>query len=204
MEYRYSDPVNFDPSSPWVCDLIGKLPVRAHRDNELADRGCLRAQRDWKQLFGDFPPGFTGGGMGLKFNSVALCVPEALPDRIEHVAYFFELFNLVDDAIDHAESPVQVIAPFAADAWRTLECIKSNKDLVRNGQEHGLTFEEILCNFVRAVIDLDPEGAEMILREIENWMLALMKDKTRSEAPDLDEYLDSRIIDGGLLYVPHL
>ena len=141
--------------------------------------------------------------MGCKFNSVALCVPEALPDRIEHVAYFFELFNLVDDTIDHTESPIQVIAPFAADTWRTLECIKSNKDLVKNGQEHDLTFEEILYNFARTMIDLDPDGAEMILREIENWMLALMKDKARSEVHDLDEYFDSRISDGGLLYVSH-
>lgn len=56
MEYANShllDPSTYDPA---LDGFYANIPVRVHAHAELADRGALRAQRDWQRLFGSLPP----------------------------------------------------------------------------------------------------------------------------------------------------
>ncbi len=94
----------------------GDIPLRVHQQVELADRGALRAQRDWERAVGPLPR--YAGIMSRDYNFVATCLPEGLPDRIELSAYVTETAFLLDDAIDAAESPLAAAAPFMADLFQ--------------------------------------------------------------------------------------
>lgn len=74
-------------------DLCDSIPVRISKYEELADKGALRAQDDWKRYVG--PTGVFSGCMS-RFNVVALAVPECPPDRLEATTYVAEFAFLYD------------------------------------------------------------------------------------------------------------
>ena len=179
--------------------FCSNIPVRVHRHAELADRGALRAQKDWQQHFGTLPLRY-GGTIGPELNFVATSFPEILPDRIEHMGYIVEIVFLVDDMVDAAESPMAVAAPHMADIWQAYSVVKAGGDM-----------DAALCtpaarkivDFAQAMILIDPDRAKSAFRWLVQWAKLTQSGPVSSkECRDFDEYLEYRRLNVSSQYVP--
>ena len=95
MEHKYSKVV--DPSTYETQELCGEIPLRMHENWDLEEIGTIRAQEDWRNLVG--PLGFYKGGLGPRFNLMAIAVPECLPSRLEIISYANEFAFLYDGSV---------------------------------------------------------------------------------------------------------
>jgi len=72
-----------------------------HRNDLLADLGCLRAHEDWNKLVA--PVKLFKGGISARYNWMSVSVPECLPGRLEILAYANEIVFLHDDVIESVD-----------------------------------------------------------------------------------------------------
>jgi fusicocca-2,10(14)-diene synthase/ophiobolin F synthase len=190
------DPSTYDTTMDGLCT---NMPLRVHRNASLADRGALRAQRDWQRFFGSLPPGYSGA-MGPEYNFVATCMPEILPERLELVAYVIEVAFLLDDMIDAAESPIAVAAPYFVDLLTAHDVIKKGGDI----SSYSPTIR-IVAGLGKAMYDVDPERAEDAFRWIRKMLTTLLSRPSDGQnIRDFDEYLEYRRINIGSQYVTTL
>ncbi|KAK8001763.1 terpenoid synthase, partial [Apiospora marii] len=96
MEYKYSSVV--DPSTYETHGLCDGIPLRCHHQPELEEIETLRCQEDWRRWVGNL--GFYKGGLGPKWNFMAITVPECVPNRLGVLGYANELAFLHDDITD--------------------------------------------------------------------------------------------------------
>ena len=92
MEYKYSYIV--DPSTYETHGLCDGIPLRCHFQPELEEIETLRCQENWREWVG--PLGFYKGGLGPRWNFMAITVPECLPERLGVIGYANELAFLHD------------------------------------------------------------------------------------------------------------
>ncbi|KAK4151149.1 isoprenoid synthase domain-containing protein [Chaetomidium leptoderma] len=174
-----------------ITDLCGDIPVRVHRNAELADRGALRAQKDWQRLFGSLPPGYAGT-MGPEHHFVSTCMPETLPDRLELVAYIVEITFLIDDMVDAAESPMAAAAPYMADFLHAYHVVMADGH-VDDGRVSCSPSARMAVDFGRAMLAVDAEGAKNAFRWLEKWVRLMLRRSGDNKAfGNLEEYLEYR------------
>lgn len=197
MEYpnsRLVDPSLYDTNLDGLCTNI---PVRVHRNAELADRGAFRAQKDWQRLFGSLPPRYAGNP-GPEHNFVSTCFPEMLSDRLELVAYILETSFLVDDVMDAAESPMAAAAPFMADLLQA-------HNVMAGGETADLSCTpaaSIMTGFVKEMVVIDAERAKEAFRWLEKWVKLMLSHSCGEKGfQNLDEYLEYRRVNFTSQYV---
>jgi fusicocca-2,10(14)-diene synthase/ophiobolin F synthase len=181
--------------------LCEDIPLRVHRTPSIADRGAFRAQRDWQHLFGSLPDTSTSyaGIMGPEHNFVATCMPEALPDRLELVAYVTEIVFLMDDMIDSADSGAAVASRYLGDFLQAYNAVMAGGE-VEGGS--GSPVVKILVDVARAMLEVDAEGAKAALAWLRKWSaLMLSTPDAGKECRDLDEYLKYRRVNIASEYV---
>ncbi|KAH7048409.1 isoprenoid synthase domain-containing protein [Macrophomina phaseolina] len=99
MQLLYSklvDPSEYDMdgiSSP-------ELDLRISKYADFEEIGTIRAQEDWRKYVGPVEP-YYRGGLGPKYNFMAIAVPECLPERLEIISYANEFAFLYDDMVDN-------------------------------------------------------------------------------------------------------
>ncbi|KAI1195542.1 putative geranylgeranyl diphosphate synthase [Nemania serpens] len=96
MKYEYSSIV--DPSTYETHGLCDGIPLRCHHQPELEEIETLRCQEDWRKWVS--PLGFYKGGLGPRWNFMAITVPECVPERLGVLGYANELAFLHDDITD--------------------------------------------------------------------------------------------------------
>ncbi|RMD43624.1 hypothetical protein DV735_g1542, partial [Chaetothyriales sp. CBS 134920] len=99
MEFKHSTVV--DPTTYQTHGLCDGIPLRCHKNPELEEIETLRCQEDWRAWVG--PLGFYKGGLGPRWNFMAITVPECLPERLGVLGYAKELAFLHDDVTEVAE-----------------------------------------------------------------------------------------------------
>jgi fusicocca-2,10(14)-diene synthase/ophiobolin F synthase len=193
MTMEYPNSVLVDPST-YPADMDGLcsgIPVRVSRHPELAVRGALRAQKEWKQAFGSLPPGFVGG-TGPKHNLITVCWPETLPDRLEIVAFVTEIAFLVDDVMDSAADPLAIIGPFMADFLQAWQMVMGGAALPVLAASHSAV-GQMVASFARDLVAVDAERAKDFFRWVERWAtLSLTQHAQKKEVRNFDEYLEHR------------
>ncbi|KAL2817761.1 isoprenoid synthase domain-containing protein [Aspergillus cavernicola] len=98
MHYKFSTVV--DPATYETHGLCDGIPLRCHKNPELEEVETLRCQENWREWVG--PLGFYKGGLGPRWNFMAITVPECLPERLGVLGYANELAFLHDDITDIA------------------------------------------------------------------------------------------------------
>jgi hypothetical protein len=79
-----------------LCD--NSLDLRIHTHPELEELGTIRAQNDWRKFVG--PVNNYRGGLGPKWNFMAIAVPECLPERLEIISYANEFAFMYDGMLN--------------------------------------------------------------------------------------------------------
>lgn len=92
MEFNYSTVI--DPTTYETHGLCDGIDLRCHESPELEEIETLRCQEDWREWVG--PLGFYKGGLGPRWNFMAITVPECLPGRLGVLGYANELAFLHD------------------------------------------------------------------------------------------------------------
>ncbi|KAL2257251.1 hypothetical protein VTK26DRAFT_424 [Humicola hyalothermophila] len=190
MEYRYSTLIH--PTLYDTDGLFEGIPVRVHRNTELDNRGALRAQKDWKRLFGSLPAGFVGS-LGPEYNLTSSWLPETLPNRIELVAYLSELVFLLDDLIESAESPASVFASALPDMLQAFRAV------MEGGGIDGLSVSSspigrLIMDSTKAMLAVDPEQTRTAYRHLERWVQAFPAQGSKKDFCNLDDYLEYRSV----------
>ncbi|EED11493.1 geranylgeranyl diphosphate synthase, putative [Talaromyces stipitatus ATCC 10500] len=93
MEFKYSTVI--DPTTYETHGLCDGIDLRCHESPELEEIETLRCQENWREWVG--PLGFYKGGLGPRWNFMAITVPECLPERLGVLGYANELAFLHDD-----------------------------------------------------------------------------------------------------------
>ncbi|KAJ5167656.1 geranylgeranyl diphosphate synthase [Penicillium canariense] len=99
MEFKYSTVI--DPTTYETHGLCDGIDLRCHESPELEEIETLRCQENWREWVG--PLGFYKGGLGPRWNFMAITVPECLPERLGVLGYANELAFLHDDVTDVAD-----------------------------------------------------------------------------------------------------
>ncbi|CAI7646058.1 unnamed protein product [Penicillium glandicola] len=99
MEFKYSTVI--DPTTYETHSLCDGIDLRCHESPELEEIETLRCQENWREWVG--PLGFYKGGLGPRWNFMAITVPECLPERLGVLGYANELAFLHDDITDVAD-----------------------------------------------------------------------------------------------------
>jgi len=76
--------------------LCEGLEVRLHNENELDDLGVLMAQQAWRGTVQKC----AHTSLSRVGNIVSLCFPNCRPERLEILAYLWELGFIQDDMVD--------------------------------------------------------------------------------------------------------
>ena len=92
MDYRNSSVMKIVVAE--VENLCADIPLRISNNPQLEVRGIQRAQDDWRTYFG--PLEAFNGAIGDRFNFMAVCLPECLPERLEILSYANEFGFLHD------------------------------------------------------------------------------------------------------------
>jgi hypothetical protein len=198
MEYPNSiliPPSTYDTTMDGLCENI---PLRIHRNPELADRGAFRAQRDWKHAFGSIPEDYAGI-MGPEHNFVSTCMPETLSDRLELIAYITEIVFLMDDMIDEAGSPAAVASRYTVEFLRAYNAVMAGGEVLGDSASPVV---KILADIGRVMFEIDADGAKVAFAWLRNWSaLVLSRPDGGKECRDLDEYLEYRRVNIASEYV---
>ena len=92
MEFRFSTIVD---SATYETDgLCEGIPLRCHRNPEYEEIEILRCQQDWRIHVG--PLGTYKGGLGPRWNFLAITIPKCLPERLGVLGYANEFAFLHD------------------------------------------------------------------------------------------------------------
>ncbi|KAI1292591.1 terpenoid synthase [Xylaria venustula] len=190
MKYHYSHVLH--PSELETDGLCDGLPTRQHVAADLEEIGTFRAQEDWKDLVA--PISGYKGGLGPRYNFMAVSLPECLPDRFEIVSYANEFAFLHDDVTDilsQQEGGVEndkVLGAFREGA----------QDGVINSLKSGK--RQIQAKILNAMISIDRPRALIAMRA---WTKFLEQGAGRQHHRNfrsLDEYLPYRTKDVGHMF----
>lgn len=189
VPHRYSRLINPSTYSAAAEGLTGGIPVRVHRNAELADRAALRARRDWERAVGPLPLRYDGI-MGPEHNFVSTCMPDMLPDRLELAAYIVEMTFLIDDIVDSAASPMAAAAPFMSDFFQTRAVMKKGPDADTTG---CAPVARIMIDFGRAMVATDEKRAKEAFQWVKKWGRQFVAHQGETkECRDFEEYLEYR------------
>ncbi|KAK4222678.1 isoprenoid synthase domain-containing protein [Podospora fimiseda] len=192
MEYLYSDPVdttNYDDEG-----FASGIPVRVHKQAHLADRGAMRAQEDWKKEVGPLPIGFVGTMCPNGPNSTALMGAEMLPDRLEITAYGIELSFLIDDMVDQGESS-ESLSGIMKDLTDKINVTESGEWTLAHEKITPIT--RLLMKWITEMMQMDATRTLSTLKWFKNLYDPVAKALGRANLPDLDTYLQRRIVSVG-------
>ncbi|KAF2970090.1 hypothetical protein GQX73_g3439 [Xylaria multiplex] len=175
MGYQYShliDPRSYD--SQGLCDGI---PLRVHRNADLAEAGIIRLRNDWRRYVGPLPLNSFGGGMGPVYNFPSVAIPECHPNRLEIVSYITEFGFLHDDIVDKPK----------ANEGAALDT-KSGRERIRS-------------NIVNEIMSIDPLRAKEF---IAIWTKGFGVGQDRTHFIDFDDYLHYRVVGRGSFFMTSL
>ncbi|KAK8047539.1 geranylgeranyl pyrophosphate synthase [Apiospora saccharicola] len=208
MEYKFSSVV--DPSTYETHGLCDGIPLRCHHQPELEEIEAFRCQEDWRRWVG--PLGFYKGGLGPRWNFIAITVPECRPDRLAILGYANELAFLHDGEQEMLVIPLGTVTDTGI--------IIDITDIVPIGDAHNddlkATFEQLART---GDVQAATSGKRAIQARIAREMLALHKEQAtvtmrswakfaelgsgrhhdthfRTEA----EYIQNRMFDIGTMY----
>lgn len=87
MEYQHC--IAVDPTTYDTFGLCGDFALQLSKYDNLAGKGCRRAQEDWRKFVGEI--GNFNGCISPRANGISVFYPDCCPERIETVAYTNEL-----------------------------------------------------------------------------------------------------------------
>ncbi|KAL2194458.1 isoprenoid synthase domain-containing protein [Corynascus similis CBS 632.67] len=170
---RIIDPPTYGTATNSPCANFS-FPV--HQNASPADRGALRAQKDWQCLFGSLPLSFSGN-MRSKHNLVSVYI----------VAYFVEVALILDDVINTDGSLMAVGAPYLTEVLTACDVIERGGDM-----DHFTCSPtaKLMFDIGKSMIDIDSERAKDAFRWIERYshtMLSHLSGNSPTRA--FEEYL---------------
>ena len=92
MRYQFSGLLSCSESE--TQGLCEGIPIRKHLRADLEEVGTFRAQLDWSKLVKSTVN--YKGGLGPRYNFMAVSLPECIPERFEIVSYANEFAFLHD------------------------------------------------------------------------------------------------------------
>lgn len=195
---RIIDPPTYGTATNSPCANFS-FPV--HQNASPADRGALRAQKDWQCLFGSLPLSFSGN-MRSKHNLVSVCMADISSERLDIVAYFVEVALILDDVINTDGSLMAVGAPYLTEVLTACDVIERGGDM-----DHFTCSPtaKLMFDIGKSMIDIDSERAKDAFRWIERYshtMLSHLSGNSPTRA--FEEYLKYKRTNFASQYVPTL
>jgi ophiobolin F synthase len=188
------------------------LPVRIHRRNDIADETTLQSISDWKEHVGDGWEAKSGSAISKIGNWCSFIFPESLPERLASITYLANIGN-IHDGERSISKPLEAF-PWADDLDATEDvsldaAIHEHKQFsaaLSVGEDTNVllqetktrSFRHLVSNCVLNILSIDQNmGMRMIVSYQKKW-LDVMEHQNYDQIKSLAEYLDFRILNGGM------
>ncbi|APA12276.1 hypothetical protein sscle_09g070460 [Sclerotinia sclerotiorum 1980 UF-70] len=185
VEYLYSKPV--DAEKYCRDDYFSHLTPRISIDEEATDQGCIDCENDFKAAGAHYLT--VGSRDPISGNWIALMFPEIRPDRLRSISYLMELGALYDDLIENAAS---------AEQYDQINHSTADYMTGKSDSENGNSMVKAMkARAVLQVLELDEVRGKLVIEKYARFVN--VSHEARSEFKTLDEYMDLRAVDLGML-----
>ncbi|KAK4184546.1 isoprenoid synthase domain-containing protein [Podospora australis] len=169
MEHPYSSAVE---APALLATYVGDgYPTRISKNYHVSGLAAIKARFDWHgDEFKHMAQTHRLTTVHARYGGImALCYPEALPDRVPILGYVMEFLGILDDQIDNGG------------------------DKQANGDLLGYREQQFFINFFRTLRDIDPPRAQTMLNQ---WHRHFTEDLTNKGATgNVEEYVSWRVHD---------
>ncbi|KAI0521300.1 geranylgeranyl pyrophosphate synthase [Xylaria bambusicola] len=184
--------VPFDESRRTGC--FTTLPIRIHPRNDLADLASRRFVEDWASNIGDGREKQTYFSFSPVGNWSSLIYPEAIPERLGVLAYLSDLGLIHDDtaeglSIDEAQ----------AEHDQLQAALNPNDERSLTPGSRALKTKKLVSQCILECVKLDHELGLNMLAAFRDVWLAISEKNSDKEAQTMEEYLEYRSDNGGML-----
>ncbi|KAK8076346.1 Ophiobolin F synthase [Apiospora phragmitis] len=183
--------------SPDEASLTGcftTLPVRIHPRDDLANSASRRFVKDWVREIGDGREKKTHFSFSPVGNWSSLIYPEAIPERLGVLAYLSDLGLIHDDkgeglSIDDAKAENDELhAALDPSDQRSL-----------TPDSRAMKTKKLVSQCILECVKLDHELGLNMLAAFRDVWLAISEKNSDKEAQTIEEYLQYRSENGGML-----
>ncbi|KAI9774496.1 MAG: hypothetical protein M1839_001684 [Geoglossum umbratile] len=189
--FTHSIPI--DPAEVRKTGSFTTLPVRIHRQNDLADAANHKLLKDWDRYIGDGQEKKTFGSLCELGNLCALVCPEVEPERLRVLAYGVELGFIHDDASE-AMGIDEAMAEHD-DFGASLDI--HNKQKPRGSRSTKL--KRLAAQLLLDCISIDRELGIYMLEKYQKDWVAVMEKPDMGDFKSLEEYYEFRRVNIGML-----
>ncbi|EDN94836.1 hypothetical protein SS1G_10711 [Sclerotinia sclerotiorum 1980 UF-70] len=156
-------------------------------DEEATDQGCIDCENDFKAAGAHYLT--VGSRDPISGNWIALMFPEIRPDRLRSISYLMELGALYDDLIENAAS---------AEQYDQINHSTADYMTGKSDSENGNSMVKAMkARAVLQVLELDEVRGKLVIEKYARFVN--VSHEARSEFKTLDEYMDLRAVDLGML-----
>ncbi|KAK8015780.1 Ophiobolin F synthase [Apiospora marii] len=170
------------------------LPIRLHPRDDLANEASRRFMRDWAREIGDGREKKTHFSFSPVGNWSSLIYPEAIPERLGVLAYLSDLGLIHDDkgeGLSIEEAQVENDELHAA--------LDPADDRCLTPASRAMKTKKLVSQCILECVKLDHELGLNMLTAFRDVWLAISEKNSDKEAQSLEEYLQYRSENGGML-----
>ncbi|RYO81434.1 hypothetical protein DL762_007106 [Monosporascus cannonballus] len=189
--YPYSVPV--DRETVVRSGALTSLPVRIHKNDDLADAGAKCLTGDWGRIMNDGQDKKSNGSPSVVGNWGSFIWPESIPDRLGLLCYLLDVGCFHDDACEEMSIAAAHAEHLDLDAAMDVEDARALSSDSRSAKTKDLVSMAIL-----ECIKVDRVGALRMLTAYRKKWLAIMETYDTEEIDNLDDYFFSRANNGGM------
>ncbi|KAK8091906.1 Ophiobolin F synthase [Apiospora hydei] len=190
------------------------LPIRIHPRDDLADTASHRFVRDWAREIGDGREKKTHFSFSPVGNWSSLIYPEAIPERLGVLAYLSDLGLIHDGKSAPTLLPlicvfVDSFVPDKGEGLSIEEAKAENDELhaaldpddgrCLTPDSRAMKTKKLVSQCILECVNLDHERGLNMLAAFRDVWLAISEKNSDKEAQTIEEYLQYRSENGGML-----
>ncbi|KAK2025341.1 geranylgeranyl pyrophosphate synthase [Colletotrichum zoysiae] len=170
------------------------LPIRIHPRDDIANAASQRFVEDWAREIGDGREKHTYFSFSPAGNWSSLIYPEAIPERLGVLAYLSDLGLIHDDAGEGL-----TIEEAQAEHDELHAALNPNDNRCLAPGSKAMKTKKLVSQCILECIKLDRELGLNMLAAFRDVWLAISEKNSDKEAQTIDEYLQYRSDNGGML-----
>ncbi|KAJ4417527.1 hypothetical protein N0V82_006086 [Gnomoniopsis sp. IMI 355080] len=181
------------------------LPIRCHAQDDLANDASRRFMRDWAREMGDGRETKTYFSFSPVGNWSSLIYPEAIPERLGVLASLSDLGLIHDDSgeeltVEDAQTEHEELrSALDPDAESRSGIGNGSIYLAPDAQTRASKTKKLVSQYMLECISLDRELGLAMLAAFRDVWLAIGEKHGDKKAENVDEYLQLRSDNGGML-----
>ncbi|KAF6809680.1 geranylgeranyl pyrophosphate synthase [Colletotrichum sojae] len=199
MDYIWEHSTDVDHEVALSTGCFTTLPIRIHRQNNIADDATKQSVQDWGSYIGDGWESKSGSSWSPVGNWGAFIFPESLPERLGVITYLANMGNIHDDLCD--ELPYEEAVKEHSSLSQAMELNGGQMGEPRQGSkssDRSIKMKRYISKCLLEAMEIDRTRALRMINSYRSKWLDVMESGDVNEMKTLEEYLVFRNLNGGM------